>query len=193
MKLIETLLVICEWIAFDRIEALVILSDLPMASFGANSAAACGGDEENRQQVVSAEEPVDDRSDEGDESDKDDFRDWQAEDGEDEEEAVKSLFCSQKLPSLAELVEHDKKIFGFDLQAVVKDVCQDDFSYIKLINFIRSSVKEKEAEASSKEDLVASVTRLIESKVFLDGETYLKPVIESDPLLFLFDELFEFE
>lgn len=193
MKLIETLLVICEWIAFDRIEALVILSDLPMASFGANSAAACGGDEENRQQVVSAEEPVDDRSDEGDESDKDDFRDWQAEDGEDEEEAVKSLFCSQKLSSLAELVEHDKKIFGFDLQAVVKDVCQDDFSYIKLINFIRSSVKEKEAEASSKEDLVASVTRLIESKVFLDGETYLKPVIESDPLLFLFDELFEFE
>jgi hypothetical protein len=178
----------------DRIESEARLSDLPMASFGASSAAACGGDEEDRQRVVGDEPVDDDHSDEGDESDKDDFRDWQAEDGEDEEEsAVKSLFCAQKLPSLAELVEHDKKHFGFDLQAVVKDVCEDDFSFIKLINFIRSSVKEREAETSSKEDLVASVTSLIESRVFLDGETYLKPVLESDPLLFLFDELFEFE
>lgn len=165
-----------------------------MASFGASSAAACGGGEEDRPQQNVGDERVDDQSDEGDESDKDDFRDWQAEDGEDEEEsAVKSLFCAQKLPSLTELVEHDKKHFGFDLQATVKDFCEDDFSYIKLINFIRATVKDKDAEISNKEELVAIVRGLMESRAFLDGETYLKPVIESDPLLFLFDELFEFE
>lgn len=158
-----------------------------MASFGEPSANAAVGEEDQlREHDLDPEE-------EEEESDKEDFRDWQADEDEDADDTfVTSLFCSSRLPSITALVEHDKQTFHFDLGEIVKQYCTDDFSYIKLINFIRSVVQDK-TEDSSIEDAIVYLSEQLVTKQFLEGEQYLKPVLENDALLFSYDDLFDFD
>lgn len=170
--------------------------NINMSSFSASTPNAAANEiisSEANSNENDSQLPVDEDIDE-EASDKDDFHDWQAEDGEEDETFVLSLFCSTKLPSIAELIEHDKTNFKFDLTVFVKDFCTDDFSYIKLVNFIRFLVqREQQLEERSISEIVDLVEEELTKGEFLVGETYLKPVFENDPLLFLFDEIFEFE
>jgi hypothetical protein len=165
-----------------------------MSSFSADSgsASAVGGREGEETRPIPTVESEDDGI--GDEaSDKSDFNDWQADEDEDEDSYVKSLFCSTKLRSITELIEHDKVNFHFDLVATVKEYCSDDFSYIKLINFIRTILyQEQRREQCSISEIIDFLSSELTKREFLEGDTYLKPVDENDPLLFLFDEIFEF-
>jgi type I protein arginine methyltransferase len=127
------------------------------------------------------------QEDEDDASDKEDFSGWV--DDEEDNGRVKSLFGNTLLDSVEKLVEHDKKVFHFDLMQMVKEVCTDDFSFIKLINFIRSFSSSLPLQQLD----IPMLEELIRSKAFLEDETYLKPVLEDDPLLFLYEELFQLE
>jgi protein arginine N-methyltransferase 3 len=115
------------------------------------------------------------------------FNEWV----EDEEEAirVKSLFSDTQLGSIESLIEHDKQKFQFDLKQVVEDVCTDDLSFIRLINFIRSSVNEI-SEVSAAQ--VSEITETIYSKVFLNEDRFMRPAQENDPLLYLYEDIFDF-
>lgn len=117
------------------------------------------------------------------------FSEWIEDDEDDESELVQSLFCETKLRNIEQLIEFDSATFGFDLYYVVKTHCTDDFSYIKLINFIRSFP----FDPSSKEASITSLMEAVATSKFLEGEQYLLPILEDDALLFKFEEIFEFE
>jgi hypothetical protein len=116
------------------------------------------------------------------------FNEW-VEDEDDESELVQSLFSEAKLRNIEQLIEFDSANFGFDLNFVVKTFCSDDFSYIKLINFIRSFP----FDSNLKELSIRNLMEALETRQFLEGEQYLRPIMEDDALLFKFDEIFEFE
>jgi hypothetical protein len=103
-----------------------------------------------------------------------------------EEDAVKSLFNDDLLPTVEELLSHDIGLFNFDLKLLVEETCTDDISVIKLINFIRKSVASAEEGAVSvsfAEGLAAD----IKTKEFLTGDENLRPVLADDPLLYLYE------
>jgi protein arginine N-methyltransferase 3 len=116
------------------------------------------------------------------------FNDW-VED-EDESLSVQDLFSSATFPSISLMMEHDKNSFDFDLKDIVQTVCKDTYEYIKLINFIRSTAS---TLPNISKEQVADVKNQILNKSFLEGEQYLKPVLENDPLLFIYEENFSLE
>lgn len=122
-------------------------------------------------------------------SDKEDFREWVEED--EDAAMVKSLFSPTILPSIDELIDHDKIRFSFDLYEKVKELCTDDISYIKMINFIREFVLKHDTDNDDIIEVVKQLEPLLMSKVFIEGDKYMKPIIEDDALLFLFEEVFE--
>lgn len=125
--------------------------------------------------------------DEEDVAEKDNFNGW-VED-EDDGEEFKSLFCDKTFKTIRDLIDHDKGVYGFDLEAVVHGVVTDDVSFIKLINYIRASVKSwddcnVEKVSHLHEDIVTN-------KSFSDDK-YMIPQLENDVLLFFFEEAFPF-
>jgi len=116
------------------------------------------------------------------------FNDW-VED-EDESLSIQDLFSSSSFHSIASMIEHDKKNFDFDLKELVPTVCKDSYEYFKLINFIRATVH---SFSNISKEQVQDLKMEILKKSFLEGEQYLKPVLETDPLLFLYEEAFSLE
>lgn len=112
-----------------------------------------------------------------------DLDDWE----EDDVIEIKSLFNSDVLGSVDELIAHDLDMFSFDLKEIAQRLCTDDISIIKLINFIRSKVAEA-TEASVSNEFVIKLSESIENKEFLEGDNYMRPVLEDDQLLFLYEE-----
>lgn len=113
-----------------------------------------------------------------------DLEDW-VEEGD--ENSIKSLFNEDRLESVDLLITHDRELFGFDLRSIVAQNCTDDLSVIKLINFIRSTVAVQPQDAIN----AAFVSGLVESigtKEFIQKDEYMKPVIEDDALLYLYEE-----
>lgn len=139
--------------------------------------------DENRivNKAVDREEEVGDQE-ETDENDRN-FDDWVEE--QDEEVHIKSLFNEDVLASVELLVSHDFDLFNFDLKLIVSENCSDDASVIMLINFIRSKVAKI---PSVNQDFITDLLQQIESKVYLQNEEYMKPVIEDDPLLYLYED-----
>lgn len=112
-----------------------------------------------------------------------DLEDW-VEEGE----AMKSLFNEDRLDTVSSLISHDLDLFGFDLRSVVREYCSDDdLSVIKLINFIRSNVAKQPVELINAE-FISNLVQSIGTKEFIQNDEYMKPVIEDDPLLFLYEE-----
>lgn len=112
-----------------------------------------------------------------------DLDDWE----EADDVQIKSLFNNDHLTSVDLLVSHDLDLFKFDLKATVTDHCTDDISVIKLINFIRTIVSNQAADEITAEFVAALVGR-IEAKEFMESDAYMKPVVEEDPLLYLYEE-----
>jgi hypothetical protein len=113
-----------------------------------------------------------------------DFQDWSE---EEDSERIQSLFCSTLLPSVSALIDHDLQHFNFDLKSIVSTVCSDEISFIKLVNFIRKQVKDRTEGELNIQDLQAQIN----NKEFLDDKNMI-PFLDSDPLLYLFEESFEF-
>lgn len=112
------------------------------------------------------------------------FDDWI----EDDEEIVriKSLFDSHYLNSVKALLEYDSKTYQFNLQEIVYEICHDEIDFIKLINFLRKTIQTNQTINN------AELTQLVLNKQFLQDDTNMIPVLEDDPLLFLFEEYFSF-
>lgn len=112
-----------------------------------------------------------------------DLEDW-VEEGE----AMKSLFNDDRLESVTALINHDLEQFGFDLRSIVHEYCnEDDLSVIKLINFIRSNVSKQPSDSINAE-FISNLIQSIGTREFMQNDEYMKPVIEDDPLLFLYEE-----
>lgn len=137
-----------------------------------------GSEAEN--DIIHKENDEDDMSDEEDQE----FNEWVEED--EDVILVFSFFEKNKtFSSIESLMEDHKVHFNFDLKQIVKDICSDVMDYIKLINFIRSRAKEL-----STADDVSSIANDIYSKQFLKNDQYMIPVLQDDPLLCLYEDIF---
>lgn len=101
-------------------------------------------------------------------SDDDDEAAW--EEVEEATEPVGCLFCTEQLPSVTEAFTHCANKHDFDLTALRARHGMGAYSYIKLINFIRTHNISPQEIMLCKEPL-------------WDLEMYLKPVLENDPWL----------
>ena len=112
------------------------------------------------------------------------FNDWQ----EDEDEAtpVKSFFCDTIFPSMSPLIAHDKSIYNFDVKESAAVLGYDDISLIMMVNLIRRRVKD--ATGSINAGFIEHLKEEIKAKDFLNDHSFMKPVFDEDPVLFLLRE-----
>ncbi|KAK7416513.1 Ribosomal protein arginine N-methyltransferase rmt3 [Neonectria magnoliae] len=113
-------------------------------------------------------------------SDGSDEGEWLDLESEEEESvAITSFFNAQTFPSVAAMLEHCKEHHAFDFAACLKRLSLDFHGAVKLVNYVRDSVK----QGSS-----------LPAKISLgdfDDERYLRPVLENDALIFSLDEILE--
>lgn len=91
---------------------------------------------------------------------------------------VTCLFCSNVFPNIDETVVHCEKVHGFNLSTLKIKFNMDCYSYIKLINYIKT-------HKSTAEDIMS-----VDKSVW-DDEKFLKPVGSDEWLMFDFDSLTE--
>jgi len=120
-----------------------------------------------------------------------DSDDWSDDDGEgdEEEEDVPApcLFCDTVLPNLTEVRAHFRSAHGgFEFRAVARALQLDFYQQLKLINYIRERIAAKEDATALVQLLTGASARQAPELSFLfDGsDSYLKPVLAEDPLLF---------
>jgi len=115
-----------------------------------------------------------------------DLEDW-IDDEEDDKLLIKSLFDNSKFPTVESLLHYDSEVYKFDLRQIIHDQFHDDISIIKLINFIRFKVLSLEIGSIS-DPFIVEIIRLVGTKEFLSDDIYMKPVLEDDPLLYLYED-----
>ncbi|XP_055638433.1 uncharacterized protein LOC129776673 [Toxorhynchites rutilus septentrionalis] len=97
---------------------------------------------------------------------------------EEQNDPVRCLFCEQISPTMTTAIRHAKERHGFDLGEVRRRFHLDEYSYIKMINYIRLEMPDP---AVFKE----------ETNVFWSDDKYLKPIANETWLMFDLDELDE--
>ncbi|TNN58910.1 Protein arginine N-methyltransferase 3 [Liparis tanakae] len=98
---------------------------------------------------------------------------WQAADEEDSRPAtVTCLFCDRLLSSVPATLQHCADDHQFNLVEVIQRHHLDDYGFIKMINFIRST----KCDASG-------LTGLPDAPLPWESEDFLLPVLQDDPLL----------
>jgi protein arginine N-methyltransferase 3 len=103
---------------------------------------------------------------------------WEdAEPDEEEPEQIVSLLDNEVFPDVKSMLSHCKDAHQFDFLRLKSRYSLDFYGCIKLVNFIRSEVKNGRPLSSelSKEDF--------------DKDDYLRPVMQDDALLFNLDEV----
>ncbi|XP_055612692.1 uncharacterized protein LOC129759312 [Uranotaenia lowii] len=106
----------------------------------------------------------------------DDADEWEV--AEEQNEPVKCLFCTQITPTMTTAIRHAKEQHDFDLGEIRRRFHLDEYSYIKMINYIRI---EQPEPAIFKKGAV----------IFWSDDKYLKPVENETWLMFDLDELDE--
>jgi hypothetical protein len=109
-----------------------------------------------------------------------DFKDdegWDDAEPEDEQEKIISLLDDEVFPDVASMLAHCKSKYNFDLIHIKNKFALDFYGCIKLVNFIRSQVKNGQTVSSDM------------SQADFEADIYLKPVLEDDALLFSLDDL----
>lgn len=104
------------------------------------------------------------------ESDDDDNSDTWDEADLPNSQLTRCLFCSKVFTIVEEALEHASKDHGFDLPILKMRLDMDCFSFIKMINYLRS-------HPMSAEELMST------QKVMWDDDRFMKPTIEDDPWL----------
>ncbi|KAM9409590.1 protein arginine N-methyltransferase 3 isoform 2-T2 [Pholidichthys leucotaenia] len=85
---------------------------------------------------------------------------------------VSCLFCHRLLSSVALTVQHCTAEHHLNLVEIIRKHCLDDYGYIKMINFIRSTKCNP-----------SCLTGLPDAPLPWDDEDFLRPVLQDDPLL----------
>lgn len=111
----------------------------------------------------------------GDEDDGD-ADEWEV--AEEQNDPVRCLFCEQISPTMTVAIRHAKEAHGFDLGEVRRRFQLDEYSYIKMINYIRREGADPAEFRSG-------------SSAFWTDDKYLKPVENETWLMFDLDELDE--
>ncbi|XP_077375539.1 protein arginine N-methyltransferase 3 isoform X2 [Festucalex cinctus] len=106
----------------------------------------------------------------GDSDSGDDKEQWQW--VEEDSQQVTCLFCDRLLNSVPDTLQHCTAEHQVNLIDVIKKHNLDDYSYIKLINFIRSTKCEP-----------SHLMGLPDGPLPWESEDFLRPVIQDDPLL----------
>lgn len=83
---------------------------------------------------------------------------------EEEQQSVRCLFCAETMNSMDLAIQHLDTEHHIDLNNIKRKFNMDQYSYIKMINYIRVT------------NVDASVIASIDSQVWNDEE-YLKPVV----------------
>lgn len=92
--------------------------------------------------------------------------------------SVTCLFCTAILPTIDEAVAHCEKDHNFNLITLKSKFNMDCYSYIKLINYIKTN-------GSKAEDIMCLTTSA------WNDDKYLKPIDNDEWLMFDFDSLME--
>ncbi|KHN99273.1 Methyltransferase type 11 [Metarhizium album ARSEF 1941] len=90
---------------------------------------------------------------------------------------VVSLFDVQTFATLAEMLQHCREQYDFDLVQNIQRLHLDFLGALKLVNYIRSQVK-------SENSLPSEI-----SLNDIDDERFLKPVLDNDAVIFSLDEV----
>ncbi|XP_033481287.2 protein arginine N-methyltransferase 3 [Epinephelus lanceolatus] len=106
----------------------------------------------------------------GDDEDVDDEEQWQW--MEEDSQPVTCLFCDRVLSSVPATLQHCTTEHHISLVDVIRKHNLDDYGYIKMINFIRST----KCDASC-------LTGLPDAPLPWESEDFLRPVVQDDPLL----------
>ncbi|KAL4962355.1 protein arginine methyltransferase RmtB [Aspergillus stella-maris] len=112
-----------------------------------------------------------------DDSDATDEEGWEDLEPDDETQPVVGLFSDKVYPDARSMLQESKDKHNFDLKKLQKDLDLDFLDTIKLVNYIRSSVKD------------GNLTPDLSSKEKFQDEAYLKPVLEDDALLYSLDDI----
>ncbi|KAL4935422.1 hypothetical protein BDV06DRAFT_207069 [Aspergillus oleicola] len=110
-------------------------------------------------------------------SDATDEEGWEDLEPDDETQPVVGLFSDKVYPDVRSMLQESKDKHNFDLKKLQKDLDLDFLDTIKLVNYMRLSVKE------------GNLTPDVSSKEKFQDETYLKPVLEDDALLYSLDDI----
>ncbi|PYH89464.1 S-adenosyl-L-methionine-dependent methyltransferase [Aspergillus ellipticus CBS 707.79] len=123
--------------------------------------------------------PVNDdaRSVSSDESDLSNEEGWEDVEPDDETQPVVGLFSDKVYPDVRSMLKETKEKYNFDLQKIQKEFALDFLGTIKLVNYIRSQVKEGNTSPD------------VSSAEKFEDEVYLMPVLEDDALLYSLDDI----
>lgn len=100
---------------------------------------------------------------------------------EEESTTIVSLLDSQTFSSWAEMLNHCKQRYDFDLIATIKNLQLDFHGAVKLVNFIRNQVQKQQA-------LPGTLTL-----ADFEDDGYFKPVLQNDALIMSLDEILDSE
>ncbi|KAK9721401.1 hypothetical protein K7432_003431 [Basidiobolus ranarum] len=101
----------------------------------------------------------------------------------DENETFKCLFCSEIYQQVNELFGHCKDVHSFDFASIRTTLGLDFYQCIRLINYIRKEVEEKPGMESATE------LKFTGTEPFFQDDSFLKPVLEEDALLYAFEDM----
>ncbi|XP_056317067.1 protein arginine N-methyltransferase 3-like [Danio aesculapii] len=97
---------------------------------------------------------------------------WQSMEEASENTTLQCLFCDRTLTSVSETFQHCTADHDVDIPDLVQKHKLDDYGYIKMINYIRTTKCSAESLALTSDDPLPWV-----------GDEYMKPVLQDDPLL----------
>eukprot|EP01117_Protostelium_nocturnum_P004216 TRINITY_DN15539_c0_g1_i1.p1 TRINITY_DN15539_c0_g1~~TRINITY_DN15539_c0_g1_i1.p1 ORF type:complete len:199 (+),score=93.83 TRINITY_DN15539_c0_g1_i1:40-636(+) len=166
-------------------------------------------EEKNAQYSEEDSEDYSDSEPEEEEEEKEKDENWDEwEDEEDfqeelQDEDTKCLFCSKRFPSTTLALEHMTSQHDFDFNSIKKDWALGFYSCIKMINYIRKSVRDNtcpfcETKLESETQLEGHLNHEKHCKVnreasFWKDEKLFIPIYEDDPLLRLMNDDDDFE
>ncbi|KAJ5561398.1 hypothetical protein N7535_004135 [Penicillium sp. DV-2018c] len=104
---------------------------------------------------------------------------WEDVEPDEESQPVVGLFTDEVFPDARSMLKECKEKYNFDLLKIQKDLGLDFLDNIKLVNYIRTEVK----NGNNSPD--------VSSKSKFEDDVYLKPVLEDDALLYSLDDIAE--
>ncbi|RDW86817.1 protein arginine methyltransferase RmtB [Aspergillus mulundensis] len=110
-------------------------------------------------------------------SDATDEEGWEDVEPDDETQPVVGLFSDKVYPDIRSMLKESKDKYNFDLRKIQKELDLDFLDTIKLVNYIRTSVKD------------GNMSPDVSTKDKFQDDIYLKPVLEDDALLYSLDDI----
>lgn len=104
---------------------------------------------------------------------------WLDVEPEEESTTIVSLLDSQTFSNWAEMLNHCKQRYDFDLIATIKNLQLDFHGAVKLVNYVRNQVQHQQA-------LPSNLTL-----ADFEDDGYFKPVLQNDALIMSLDEILD--